>query len=524
LVATYGGNPSYKGSVSATDTVTVTQAATTTTVSANPTSVQSGANVTLTALVTTTSLGLAPSGTVQFYNAGTPISGTVTYTPANASASAYASLTATLTTAFTASASITAQYSGDTNYTGSTSAAFTVTVTGAPNFSLSANPTALTISAPGGSQTSTITITPTGGFTGTVNFTCAVPSAMTGGACSFSQSSLVTSGSTTLTVTTTAPSHVVPRAPEPRVPPSFHLRVGWRWLLAGLLALVMLMSLMAARRRPLTLAFAATLLMLGIWVACGGGGGGGETTPPPAPIVTLSTTTLTFSAQNVGTASTPQSVKVNNTGNAALSVSGITIGGTNPGDFAQTNTCGSSVAVGSFCEIAVTFTPAASSMRSASLAIADNASGSPQSVTLNGTGAAPAASLSTTSLNFGSQSLGTTSAPQSVTLSNPGNATLNISNIAIGGADPGDFNQTNNCNSSVAANANCAINVTFTPKANGPRSASLAITDNASNSPQSVSLSGGAAGTPPGSYTVTVTATSGSISQTQNVQVTVHGP
>lgn len=124
LVATYVPHPiapnnSYNASTSAADTITVTQAATTTTVSASSNPVLSGANVTLTATVNTTSFGLAPSGTVTFYNGTNPITGTVNYAPANASAAGYASLTAALTTSFTANASITAKYSGDLNYSNS---------------------------------------------------------------------------------------------------------------------------------------------------------------------------------------------------------------------------------------------------------------------------------------------------------------------------------------------------------------------------------------------------------------------
>src|SRR5260370_8535193 len=82
--------------------------------------------------------------------------------------------------------------------------------------------------------------------------------------------------------------------------------------------------------------------------------------------------------------------------------------------------------------------------------------------------------------------MGTTSAAQSVTLSNTGNASLNLTSVSASG----DFAQTNTCGSSVAASANCTISVTFTPTASGSRTGTLSITDNASGSPQSVSLTG----------------------------------
>src|SRR2546426_5062666 len=83
-----------------------------------------------------------------------------------------------------------------------------------------------------------------------------------------------------------------------------------------------------------------------------------------------------------------------------------------------------------------------------------------------------------------------TSPPQAVTLSNTGSGTLTISSIAISGGNSGDFAQTNNCGGSVAAGARCTISVTFTPAGILVRSSTLVIQDNASGSPQEVSLTG----------------------------------
>src|SRR5262249_30988258 len=141
---------------------------------------------------------------------------------------------------------------------------------------------------------------------------------------------------------------------------------------------------------------------------------------------------------------------------------------------------------GASCSISVTFTPTATGARSGTLSVSDNATGSPQTVGLSGTGVAPIASLSPTSLSFGGQNVGATGAAQTVTLSNTGTAPLTLSSIAASG----DFSQTNNCGSTVAAGANCAIQVTFSPTVTGTRTGTLTITDNAAGSPQSVSLSG----------------------------------
>jgi hypothetical protein len=124
--------------------------------------------------------------------------------------------------------------------------------------------------------------------------------------------------------------------------------------------------------------------------------------------------------------------------------------------------------------------------------ITDNASGSPQTVSLSGTGTGTAAlvSLSPTSLAFGNQPVDMTSSAQTVTLSNTGNAALSITSLALTGTNASDFAQANTCGSSVAAGANCTIAVMFTPSVTGTEAASLSIADNRSGSPQTVPLSG----------------------------------
>jgi hypothetical protein len=129
----------------------------------------------------------------------------------------------------------------------------------------------------------------------------------------------------------------------------------------------------------------------------------------------------------------------------------------------------------------------------------------------------PNAGLSPSTLTFNPQHVGSQSAPQTVTLSNSGNASLSVTTIAVAGTNAGDFNQTNNCGSSVAAGASCTIGVTFTPTTDGSRSGTLTITDNANGSPQSVSLSG----TGQTTATLTFTATSGTLSHSTTASVTV---
>lgn len=103
---------------------------------------------------------------------------------------------------------------------------------------------------------------------------------------------------------------------------------------------------------------------------------------------------------------------------------------------------------------------------------------------------APAALLSAGTLSFGNESVGQTSSAQTVTLSYMASTALSITSITISGPQSGDYSQTNNCGTNLVAGANCAISVTFSPQATGARTAAILIVDNASNTPQMISLSG----------------------------------
>jgi hypothetical protein len=201
-----------------------------------------------------------------------------------------------------------------------------------------------------------------------------------------------------------------------------------------------------------------------------------------APVVSLSSLTLTFPWQNCETTSPAQSVTISNTGTSALWISGIAV----TGDFADASTCGSSLDAGASCLLPVTFTPRATGTRTGMVTITDNAAGSPHTITLSGTGTAPAVSLSATSLTFGDQGLMTTSTPQVVHVTNSGSGALAISNVVL----TGDFTQTNSCSGPMAPGGECDISITFTPAAMGAMAGSLSITDDAVGSPQNISLAG----------------------------------
>jgi len=111
--------------------------------------------------------------------------------------------------------------------------------------------------------------------------------------------------------------------------------------------------------------------------------------------------------------------------------------------------------------------------------------------------------LSPSSYNFGSTPVGTGTAWVTFTLSNSGSSAVSISNVTVSGP----FVVSSNCGSSVAANGSCPIYVYFYPTAAGAASGTLTVTDNATNSPQTSSLSGtGGSG---GSCTTTPSAPTG---------------
>jgi FG-GAP-like repeat/Abnormal spindle-like microcephaly-assoc'd, ASPM-SPD-2-Hydin len=203
-----------------------------------------------------------------------------------------------------------------------------------------------------------------------------------------------------------------------------------------------------------------------------------------AATVSLTPSKLTFPDQLVGSKSSAQAATLTNTGSVAVNISEISA--TAP--FSQTNNCPSSLPTGGNCQIQVSFKPTAKGLVSGKLSVTDDATNSPQTVALSGTGTV--VELSPIAVNFGGQKVGTKSAPVPVQLTNVGTTTLSISQIAITGADAADFSQTNNCGTSVPAGGSCTIQVTFQPTMKGSRSAQLAVSDDGGGSPQEIPLSG----------------------------------
>jgi hypothetical protein len=216
--------------------------------------------------------------------------------------------------------------------------------------------------------------------------------------------------------------------------------------------------------------------------------------PVAGPAITLFPASLQLDSTAIGTASGPKVTSIVSAGQQALSVNSISVAGTNAGDFSETDTCHAPAVLqpATNCSVSVTFAPTAAGVRQASLNIADNAAGSPQSVALSGTGVAPqpAVTLLPGSLAFPATATGVSS-KLTVTLTNSGQTPLSVTNTALSGANTADFSLNNHCTAQLAVNGACGIDVTFSPVAQGHRSATLTITDNAGM--QTVSLSGSGA-------------------------------
>src|SRR5579862_9312730 len=209
-----------------------------------------------------------------------------------------------------------------------------------------------------------------------------------------------------------------------------------------------------------------------------------------APTLQISTASLTFAAQSVGTASPSQTITLSNTGSSSVTINGITITGANANDFSENGNCSSVLGAAASCQTIVIFKPLAAGNRSASISISDNAAGNPHSVSLTGTATQAAISLSPSTVNFANQLVASVSAPVALTITNTGTGAFVIASISFSGTNAADFTQKNTCTAPVAPAATCLINVTFMPAAVGARTATMVLADNASNAPQSVPLTG----------------------------------
>ena len=303
ITAVYGGDGNVVGSTSAplTETISVNTTAVALSSSSNPANF--GAAVTFTATVTAPGGG-TPTGTVTF-NDGTTTLGTGTLN---------ASGVATLSTSALAGGvhAITAVYGGDTKFTGSTSATLNQSIA---DFTITATPTSATIRA-GQSATFTITLTPSNGFTGTINLACTGLPLFS--ACTFTPPSLTPSGAavtSTLVITTSGPNAALQFPGTTSSGPVYAMM--WSLSGSGIFGLVLLGGLgkgSRGKKRWITLLTLALALILLVALAGCGGGGGAAPVPPPAPVSTPPGVT-TISATATGGGSTTHTFNISLTVN-----------------------------------------------------------------------------------------------------------------------------------------------------------------------------------------------------------------
>ena len=214
------------------------------------------------------------------------------------------------------------------------------------------------------------------------------------------------------------------------------------------------------------------------------------------PVISVAPPKVDFGSLRVGKTSAPRTVTITNTGNDALKVTAISLLGANAADFALANLpmLPSTIAPNANATFEVSFSPLAVGARSGVVVVqSDDPNQSSVTVKLTGEGTQPGISLSPVKVTFPNQRVGTTSAPQAVTLSNIGTDPLNVANIALMGANGQDFALANLpvFPAAIAPNQNITFDVTFRPTAIGDRTAAAVITSDDPNQPMaSVSLVG----------------------------------
>jgi Ca2+-binding RTX toxin-like protein len=251
--------------------------------------------------------------------------------------------------------------------------------------------------------------------------------------------------------------------------------------------------------------------------------------PPPAPIAGISVPIgLTSFVTLTGTTTAPETVTVANTGNLELLISAVSLMGGDPTDFTiVSDLCTGVLAPGTTCTIGIAFTPGTPGLKVALLDIAHNADGGDLQAVLLGTATAPVATVTApAAVTAFTAVVGTTSAAQVVTVTNDGDAVLNVSSAALAGAGATQFTIPSNGCTAVAPGTSCALTVAFRPTSAGAKTANLVIAHNAGA--DSVVPLAGTATAPIASITAppaltTFTAAVGGTSGSVNVTVTNTG-
>ena len=209
----------------------------------------------------------------------------------------------------------------------------------------------------------------------------------------------------------------------------------------------------------------------------------------PPPTVTVTPGLLDFGTLAIGAPAVRNTITITSTGVASVSIYSVQLAGSS--DFRITRAPASFALGGSSTTVEVGFSPSSGGPSSADLTINDDATGTPHVVRITGTGAAPAVGLSPATVSFGDQILSTSSGLFGATLTNSGSAILNVTNVTLAGAHPGDFAfNGGGLPISLAPGGSRNISLTFTPQTIGGRSATLLFTSNASGSPHTLPLTG----------------------------------
>src|SRR6266702_59392 len=209
--------------------------------------------------------------------------------------------------------------------------------------------------------------------------------------------------------------------------------------------------------------------------------------PSPSPTYLLSTSTnsLSFGNVMVGSTSGAQTVALTNSGNSTVSLSQVNV--TGAGFSTSGLSSPLSLAVGQSVSLSVGFAPTAAGSVLGSASVVSNASNSPATISLSGTGVQPQISVVPAGVSFGNVTLGLTNT-QTMTLSNPGSATLNVSQATVTGAGFALSGLT--LPLTIAPGQSSAFTVSFTPTAASSATGSLSLVSNAPSSPTGIALSG----------------------------------
>ena len=305
-----------------------------------------------------------------------------------------------------------------------------------PDFSLTANPSSLAITQ-GHTGTSTITISPINGFNGSVSLTTGtLPSGVTAG---FNPNPATSTSTLTFTVAANATTGT------------------------------------------------ATVTVTGVSGSLTHSTNISLTVNAPVGTITVKPTHETFGKVEVGQIGAAKTITATNSGTASVTFTSVAVGTAN---FKITSsTCAGSLLPTKKCTVQVEFTPAQGGSLTDTLTFIDSASNNPQTVALSGTG--EALLLSPSFINFNTVTVGSTSAPQGITITNLSSSTVTLTGTSLTGSGKGDFLISGNtCGATLGNGASCVVSVEFKPSAKSVFTASLQVKSNGGGGAQTVSLEG----------------------------------